>query len=131
MRFVIRPVNLALKEPCKECGNVMKCVDGCNKNRKNYKKQMHVPKVDAYDNWNGFDSNSNWSDEEMKFEPLETFAELFRFHLNLCNNDRKKASRFAKAQLHQQKVEKEQQYLTAQEINDGWNTVKTSKRSRC
>jgi len=131
MRFVIKPVNLALKEPCQECGKVMKCVDGCNKDRKNYKKQVHLPRVDCYDNWSGLDSNSTWSDDEMQFEPLETFSQLFKFHLKICNNDRKKASRFAKAQLLQQKVENEQKILLSQEITDGWETVKTSKRSRC
>ena len=130
MRYIIKPVNLSLKEPCNECGKVMKCVDGCNKGRKHYKKQVHVPKIDAYDNWSGYNSHISWSDDEMEFQPLETFSQLFKFHLKLCNNDRKKASRFAKAQLQQQVLENETKILLAQEINDGWETVKNSKRSK-
>jgi hypothetical protein len=124
MRFVIKPVNLALKEPCNECGNVMKCIDGCNGGRENYTKQKHY--VQAVKDTFTLDTQGKCFDDydEMDFTPLETFAQLFKFHLMLCNNDKQKARMLAKQQLAAQELGNQQ------EIADGWETVPSKKSKR-
>ncbi len=130
MRFVIKPVNFALKEPCKECGNVMKCADGCNGGRKNYRKQKHY--VQAVEDTFKLDTQGKCfdDDDEMEFQPLNTFPELFQFHMMLCNNDKQKARKLAKQQLATQNAEKEKDMVQQKEAVDGWETVPSRKSKR-
>ena len=124
MRYQFEIVNLALKEPCNDCGASMKCYDGC---RKGLHKQKHAVQAPIHDTWNGLDESSSWMEDEMVFPPLETFAQLFAFHLTLCNNDRRMARMFAKQQFEQQKKEKEMESVAKQETDDGWETVPAKK----
>ncbi len=123
----MQEVNFALKEPCDVCGASMKCFDGC---RKNLIKQKHTVQVPIQDKWEGLNTDNSWLADEMVFQPLNTFPELFQFHMMLCNNDKQMARKLAKQQLAAQNAEKEKDMAQQEDAVDGWETVPSRKSKR-